>query len=309
MKDESIALIELFDQFNTEEKAREYLESIRWENGIICPHCKCSDQAKFSSIKANKETKVRSGLRWCAACKKQFTCTVGTIFEASHIPLRKWVIAWHLLCASKKGISSLQIQRMLKLGSYRTALFMMHRIRFALKNPMFNTPLNGTVEIDETYVGGKNIGQGRRNSFKNKTPVVSLVQRGGSKRSMVVDRVTVKNVREAINEHVSGEAIICTDEARIYHHVGKTHVHFPVNHRQKEYARKEGDFTAHTNTVESSFSLIKRGVYGTFHNVSKKHLPLYLAEFDFRWNHRKATDGERTLSALKTADGKRLKYN
>jgi len=130
-----LTLIQIIDQFPTDETAREHLESIRWKGGIVCPHCKCSDQSKFSTVAANAEKKVRAGLRWCASCEKQFTVTIGTIFEDSHIPLRKWLIAWYLICSSKKGISSLQLQRNLELGSYRTALFMAHRIRFALKDP------------------------------------------------------------------------------------------------------------------------------------------------------------------------------
>ncbi len=185
-----------FDQiqlhFGTDEAARAYLEQIRWPDGVVCPHCKNADQKRIWKIKANEAAKIRAGLYQCAECKKQFTVTVGTIFEDSHIPLRKWLVAWYLLCTSKKGISSLQIQRMLwgerngkPLGSYRTALFMMHRIRYALAQPEFTTYLKGVVEVDETYVGGKakNVGGG----FKgNKACVVSLVERGGQARSFVL---------------------------------------------------------------------------------------------------------------------------
>src|SRR5437762_1726787 len=188
---ENLTLDEIQSRFATDEAARAYLEEIRWPDGVVCPHCKNADQDKFYSIKANTAKSVRHGLRQCAMCKKQFTCTVGTIFEDSHIPLRKWLVAWYLLCSSKKGISSLQIQRMLGLGSYRTALFMMHRIRYALAHPDFTKQLTGVVEIDETYVGGKikGSGGGRPGAGSKKTCVVSLVQRGGSARSLVVDRV------------------------------------------------------------------------------------------------------------------------
>src|SRR5580698_2212657 len=145
MKD-NLTLVQIMEQFSTDDAAREYLENIRWKNGIVCPHCECKDQTKFSSIKANLEKKVRAGLRWCSACEKQFTVTVGTIFEDSHIPLRKWLVAWYLICASKKGISSLQLQRLLELGSYRSALFMTHRIRHALKETGFAEKLDGTIE-------------------------------------------------------------------------------------------------------------------------------------------------------------------
>src|SRR5712664_2974555 len=182
-----LTLDEIQSHFGTDEKARQYLEEIRWPDGVVCPHCKNADQKRIWKIEENPEKKIRAGLYQCAECKAQFTVTVGTIFEDSHIPLRKWLLAWYLLCSSKKGISSLQIQRMLwgerngkPLGSDRTAHFMMHRIRYALAQPEFTTYLKGVVEIDETYIGGKATGSGQtgraRNS--NKTAVVSLVQRG-----------------------------------------------------------------------------------------------------------------------------------
>src|SRR5437879_3450350 len=155
-----LTLDEIQSRFSTDEAARQYLAEIRWPNGVVCPHCENKDQKKIWEIKANTSAKIRAGLYQCAECKKQFTVTVGTIFEDSHIPLRKWLVAWYLLCASKKGISSLQIQRMLGLGSYRTALFMMHRIRYVLAHPAFTGMLKGVVEMDETYVGGRARGQG-----------------------------------------------------------------------------------------------------------------------------------------------------
>lgn len=300
---EELTLDEIQHRFASDDKARRYLEEIRWPDGVVCPHCKNADQSKFYVIKPSITAKVREGLRQCVECKKQFTVTVGTIFEDSHIPLRKWLVAWYLLCSSKKGISSLQIQRMLGLGSYRTALFMMHRIRYAISHPNFTGMLKGVVEADETYVGGKTKGPGYKNK---KTCVVSLVERGGDSRSMVMDRITGKNLKGAIMEHVQDGSIVCTDDYFGYRGMPKIFTHKAVKHSAKEYARKEGDFTVHTNTVESKFSLLKRGLVGTFHNVSRKHLPLYLAEFDHRYNHRKTTDGERTVAALKLAEGKRL---
>src|SRR2546421_12555710 len=154
---DDLTLDEIQSRFGTDEKARQYLEEIRWPNGVVCPHCKNAEQERIWAIKASSTAKIRAGLRQCAACKKQFTVTVGTIFEDSHIPLRKWLVAWYLLCSSKKGISALQIQRMLGLGSYRSAWFMMHRIRYALADQAFSGKLGsggGTVEVDETYVGG-----------------------------------------------------------------------------------------------------------------------------------------------------------
>lgn len=306
-KQDGMTLIELFDRFSNDDQAREYLEQIRWNGTIVCPHCANVDQAKFSTIKANPIKKVRAGLRYCSACKKQFTVTVGTVFEDSHIPLRKWVIAWHLLCASKKGISSLQLQRMLKLGSYRTALFMAHRIRFALKDPIFNEPLQGIVETDETFVGGKQEGVGS-GSKDNKTPVVSLVERGGNKRSFVVERVTAKNLIRVVRENVQICSDVYTDELPAYTGLTPKFEHHPVKHSAKEYVRREGERVIHTNTVESSFSLLKRGIVGAFHHVSKKHLPLYVAEFDHRWNTRHDSDGERTEAGIRKTVGKRLTY-
>jgi transposase-like protein len=301
--DLGLTLIQLIDRFATDDKAREHLESIRWHDGVVCPHCKCSDQSKFSGIAANKEKKVRAGLRWCANCEKQFTVTIGTIFEDSHIPLRKWVIAWYLICCSKKGISSLQLQRMLELGSYRTALFMTHRIRFALHEPAFNTKLDGTVEVDETYVGGKQKGVGSGSKVR-KTPVVALVQRGGKVRSHVTYRVSAYNLKKAVHDNVKLGSNVMTDDNASYVGLRGDFNHQSVNHSAGEYVR--GD--VHTNTAEGYFSLLKRGIVGAFHSVSREHLPLYLAEFNHRWDYRKSTDGERTLAGLRKIEGKRLTY-
>lgn len=305
---DNLTLDQILSRFGTDEKARLYLEEIRWPDGVVCPHCGNAKQKRIWEIQPNEAAKIRAGLYQCAECKKQFTVTVGTIFEDSHIPLRKWLVAWYLLCSSKKGISSLQIKRMLGLGSYRTALFMMHRIRYALAQPEFTTYLKGVVEIDETYVGGKATGSRKtgRSTDSNKTCVVSLVERGGQGRSFVLDRVTSENLHRKIDEHVIEGSIVVTDDYRGYRRMPPVYDHKPIKHSAKQYVRKEGDFKVHTNTVESKFSLLKRGLIGTFHAVSKKHLPLYLAEFDHRFNHRKSTDGERTVSALKMAEGKRL---
>jgi transposase-like protein len=168
-----LTLDEINQRFADDDTARQYIETILWPNGPVCPHCKNNDLTKIWKIKANPEKKIRAGLHRCASCNKEFTCTVGTIFEDSHIPLRKWLIAWYMICSSKKGISSLQLQRNLNLGSYRTALFMSHRIRHAIKDPVFSDKLSGTVEVDETYIGGKKkfVGMGYR---KDKVPVVAF---------------------------------------------------------------------------------------------------------------------------------------
>jgi transposase-like protein len=309
-----LTLIKIIDQFPTDDAAREHLEGIRWKEGIVCPHCKCSDQSKFSGIAANPKKKVRAGLRWCAACQKQFTVTVGTIFEDSHIPLRKWLIAWYLICSSKKGISSLQLQRNLELGSYRTALFMTHRIRYALKDPSFSEKLSGTIEVDECYIGGKPRLGDKRNelsgyrSDSNKIPVVSLLERGGQVRSRVMRHVTGKNLKQVIKDNVMICSEVHTDDHFGYRGLAPKFNHHVVKHSAKEYVRREKNRLVTTNGVEGFFSLLKRGVIGTFHHISEQHLPLYLAEFDHRHNCREMTDGERTVNGLQKVEGKRLTY-
>lgn len=301
---EGLTLTEILKHFDTEEKARAYLEAVRWPLGTVCPHCGNKDEAPIWKLEANPKKKIRPGLHHCGKCDKQFTVTVGTIFEDSHIPLSKWLVAWYLLCSSKKGISSLQIQRMLGLGSYRSALFMMHRIRYALKDPVFTDKLSGTVEVDETWVGGKKKGFGRRYTG-NKTPVVALVERKGRVRSTVMETVNARNIKAHLKQHVQPSARIMTDDSNPYPIATREFAsHERVNHSAGEYVR--GDVS--TNTVEGYFSLLKRGIIGTFHQVSKKHLPLYLAEFDHRYNHRKVTDGERTMEGLAKIEGKRLTY-
>jgi transposase-like protein len=245
-------------------------------------------------------------LRWCSDCKKPFTVTIGTIFEDSHIPLRKWLIAWYLLCSSKKGISSLQLQRLLELGSYRTALFMTHRIRHALKENGYADKLDGIVEADEAAIGGFCSGKGT--GFSGKTPVMAMVQRGGSVRSKVMPTVNGANLRQAIRENVKAGAQLHTDSHRGYRGLEGEYQHSTIKHMAGEYSRHEGENVITTASVEGFFSLLKRGIMGTFHHVSAQHLPLYLAEFEHRHNCRKMTDGQRTDLGLTKAAGKRLIY-
>jgi len=266
-----------------------------------------ADAKSIWKIEANKEKQIRAGLYQCGKCDKQFTSTIGTIFEDSHIPLRKWLVAFYLNSASKKGISSLQLQRILALGSYRTALFMQHRIRHALRDPIFNDKLSGTVEVDETYVGGKQQGVGRGSKVK-KTPVVALLERGGRVRSQVMRHVTGANLKQVVKDNVQICSDVNTDDHYGYRGLEPKFNHHVVKHSAKEYVRREKNRLVTTNGVEGFFSLLKRGVIGTFHHVSEQHLPLYLAEFDHRHNTRKLTDGERTVIALKKANGKRLTY-
>ncbi len=302
-----LTLDEINQRFADDDTARQYIETILWPNGPVCPHCKNNDQSKIWKIKANPEKKIRAGLHRCAPCNKEFTCTVGTIFEDSHIPLRKWLIAWYMICSSKKGISSLQLQRILDLGSYRTALFMTHRIRHALRDPVFRGKLSGTVEVDETYIGGKQkyVGRGSRTG---KVPVVSLLERSGRVRSQVVSHVTGKNLKAVVYKNVKAGSEVHTDEHPGYRVIRADYSHHTVKHAMAEYARREKDRLVTTNGVEGFFSLLKRGVVGTFHHVSEQHLHLYLAEFDHRHNFRFETDGKRTVEALKKATGKRLTY-
>lgn len=302
-----LTLDQIQQRFADDETARAYVETLLWPNGPVCPHCKNNKQDRIWKIAANPAKKIRAGLHRCAECGKEFTVTVGTIFEDSHIPLRKWLVAWYLVCSSKKGISSLQLQRILALGSYRTALFMTHRIRHAIQDPVFSEPLQGTVEVDETYVGGKKRGVGS-GSTSGKTPVVSLLERGGKVRSQVMPKVTGANLKQAIKDNVMICSEVHTDDNMKYRNMGPKFSHHVVKHSAKEYVRREGARLVTTNGVEGFFSILKRGVVGTFHHVSQKHLPLYLSEFDFRHNHRFVTDGERTVAALQKAPGKRLTY-
>jgi transposase-like protein len=303
-----LTLIQLFDRFGTDDKARKHLEGVLWKNGIVCPHCKCNDQSKFSAIAANPDKKVRAGLRWCSACEKQFTVTIGTIFEDSHIPLRKWLIAWYLLCSSKKGISSLQLQRLLELGSYRTALFMTHRIRHALTETGFAEKLDGTVEADATAVGGYMKGGKTGYSASNKMPIMAMVQRGGLVRTKVMPIVNGANLRQAIRDNVKAGAKLHTDSERAFWPLRGEYQHSMVSHVAGEFTRNEPENVISTASVESFFSLLKRGVVGTFHHISRQHLGLYLAEFEHRHNCRKMTDGQRTDLGLTKAAGKRLIY-
>lgn len=308
----------LSPHFHSAEAAVEYLERLRWASGRVCPHCGCVDGDQRSHYRINRKGSTRK-LWKCFTCRKQFTVTVGTIFEDSHIPLNKWLLAFYVLCASKKGMSALQLQRMLHV-TYKTAWFMCHRIRWAMAEPAFTDKLGGTVEVDETYVGGKVRRPNRQTHApldptqpdvrkqtgrgSDKTPVVALVERGGRVRSMTVTNVTGATLGAAIREHVSTDAHLRTDSFPSYKKVGKEYAsHEAVNHAD-EYVR--GD--AHTNTAENFFSLLKRGIYGVYHNVSREHLHRYLSEFDFRYNARYVSDAERARMALRGVEGKRLMY-
>lgn len=280
-----------------EAAARAHLEAIRWPNGPVCPHCSATKIYRLKGKNTQRE------ILKCAACRKQFTVTVGTIFEDSHIPLTKWIQAFQLVCSSKKGISTHQLHRMLRI-TYKSAWFMSHRIRYVMTHGTFAGKLGGTVEVDETYVGGKR-GQLMQGSRAHKTPVVALVEREGRVRSFVLPVVNADNLKEMIRANVDQSANLMADSFHGYKGLKKEFAsHETVNHYEKEYVRGK----VSTNTVEGFFSLLKRGLTGTFHHVSRQHLHRYLAEFDFRYNARKTSDIERSIAALRGAEGKRLQY-
>ena len=308
-------------QFQDADKAREYLESIRWPNGAICPHCGSENKDHYKL----EGKSHRPGLWKCKDCREQFTVTVGTVFERSKIGLHDWLKAVYLICSSKKGCSSHQLQRTLGV-QYKTAWFMSHRIREAMKAPggMFSTG-GGTIEADSTYVGGKetNKHRSKREGYKpggvGKEIVFALVTRDGQVRGHHVASVNAATLKPILQQQLNTkETHLMTDgegNYRILAPMFKSHE--SVNHSGGEYVR--GD--VHTNTVEGYFSILKRGIIGTFHHVSPQHLQRYVTEFDFRYNHRETkvkvdgkwvkagfNDLERTNAALKRISGKRLTY-
>ena len=291
----------------TDEQAREYLENIRWPNGPVCPHCECQNVTRLQG------DAHRPGTIQCnnGDCRKQFTVTVGGVMEHSHIPLVKWAMAWHMLCSSKKGMSALQLQRNLGLGSYRSAWFMCHRIRHAMEGQPMQQQLSGIVEADEAYFGGKpRVKGGKRGRGTKKAPVMILVERDGAAVCTPLPNVTGKTLRAELIQHVDTDSILMTDDLASYNQPGKLFAaHESVNHTAKEYSRVRHDgLVVNTNTAESFFALMKRGHYGIYHSMSKKHLHRYCSEFSFRWCHRKTTDTERTEVAIQQAEGKRLRY-
>ena len=287
--------------FHEVDKAREYLEAARWPDGPVCPHC--GNTEKVYQLKGEK---VRAGVYKCASCRKQFTVTVNTLFQGSHVALNKWLMAVSLLCSSKKGISSHQLHRMLGV-TYKTAWFMTHRIREAMKDTeqgMFGGD-GKTVEVDETFIGKAKIKHPKSRGPAHMHKVFPLVERGGRSRSMVVDNLKAKTLVPIIEAQVKADSRIMTDEACQYMHLGDSFPdHHVVKHGQGEYVRGE----VSTNTIEGFFSIFKRGMKGIYQHCGKRHLPRYLAEFDFRYSHRDADDSERAMMALKGIGGKRLLY-
>lgn len=315
--------------FHDEATAFAKLESIVWPNGPVCRHCGADKRiydlkgVRSKPSKKNPEGVERFGLKKCGACRKQFTVRVGTVFESSHIPLHKWFQAVHLLCWSKKGISSHQLHRVLEI-KYQSAWFMSHRIREAMRSGGLLPPMGsggGIVEIDETLQGfpagrpQKKLSGRDRKSWSHHNNVLTLVERGGTARSFHVSGTTIAEIMPIIDANLSREARVVTDSAQWYKRMNDENEyasHDRVDHSKGEYVRYEpGHITVHTNTVEGFYSIFKRGMKGIYQHCSEKHLHRYLAEFDFRYNNRIALgvdDVIRAERALKGIKGKRLTY-
>lgn len=280
-----------------EDAAREHIEKTRWPDGPVCPHCGVIGEATKLQPREGSKNGVRKGVWNCNGCREQFTVTVGSIFEDSHIPLHKWLLAIHLMASSKKGISAHQLMRNLDLKSYRSAWFMAHRIRWALTQEPSKGALGGIVEVDETYIGGKlrsgpqSTKPGERPKDRpawtsNKAAVVAVLQRGGPVRSHHVECVTAKNLKPIVKEMVKKDAHLMTDSSTVLAGAGMGFKHDQVSHSAQEYARREKGVLISTNSVESYFAIVKRGHFGVYHHWSKKYLGQYLREFDWRYNVR-----------------------
>jgi len=277
-----MTLVDVINLFDTDEKCREILVRLRWPNGPECPRCKMPVV----------ELETAKQLFYCKDCDYQFTVTAGTIFNDSHLPLQKWLLATLLLCEAKKGMSAHQLKRTIwgqHNGSYKTAWYLCHRIRAAMKEaerPM----LDGTVEMDETYVGGKNRGGGKGARLDNKEVVIGLRQRNGDLRFFHAEDAKSGTLAKYIRENISTDVeVLITDSFPAYKNAVGDAEHKIVNHHAGEYVRYENGACVTTNTVESAFSLLKRGIMGSWHKISAKHLPAYLAEMEFRFNRRKSS--------------------
>ena len=307
MDGKDLNLATIAKQYSDEHAAWQLIESIRWPEGPICPHCGHRDKHYYLGNRKTRSGKVSPRRVWkCANCRKQFSALVGTIFERSHVPLSKWLLAIHMMCAGKNGVSAHELSRQLGV-TIKTAWFMGHRIREAMNRSPHGSLLSGTVEADETYIGGKRRGgpTGRPGQQSHKTTVFTLVERGGEARSRVMTRITGDDLGKVLVESVDAETTLMTDEYPAYRRPGQMFVnHETVQHKKGEYAR--GKVT--TNTVEGFFSQLKRSIDGTHHHVTREHLQRYLSEFDYRYSTRKISDGQRTVQTIRQAEGKRLTY-
>jgi transposase-like protein len=298
-------------QFHDEAAAFAFVEAELWPTGPICPHCGGYD--RISAMTPNKEKRIRIGLKFCGQCRKQFTVRMGTVFEESKLPMTKWLQAIHLMCSSKKGVSAHQLHRTLE-TTYKTAWFLSHRIREAMRSGSL-APFGeggGIVEADETFIGIEPGEPKAKAGGNHKMKVLSLVDRTtGEKRSYVLDFINSRIIGEIVAANLSREAILMTDEAAHYVKIGEGFAgHGHTHHAAGEYVSRFNPLV-HTNTVEGSFSIFKRGMRGIYQHCSKKHLHRYLAEFDFRYSNRIAVgvdDSERATTALRGVVGKRLTY-
>ncbi|MER9432315.1 IS1595 family transposase [Mesorhizobium sp. M0408] len=310
--------------FHDEAAAFEHVEAMLWPQGPVCHHCGSMDKHyKLAGVRSKPSKKnphgvERHGLYKCAACRAQFTVRMGTIFEESHLPLHKWLQAIHLMCSSKKGISSHQLHRVLEC-TYKTAWFLSHRIREAMRSDDF-TPMGGNgkfVEVDETYIGRLAGVPKQRTGAAHKNTVLTLVERGGIARSFHIDSTSIAKVVPIVRANIAKETALMTDEAHVYKRVGGEFAsHSRVEHGVNEYGRIKTNgagerININTNTVEGFYSIFKRGMKGVYQHCAEHHLHRYLAEFDFRYSNRSAMgieDNVRSLIALKGAKGKRLTY-
>ena len=294
------SLIDLLDTFKTEQDCIEYIKKIRWRNGIHCPHCEHNKIYEFKNRKTFK----------CALCKRKFSVRVGTIFEESKLPLRKWFISIYLLINHSKGISSVQLSKDLGV-TQKTAWFILHRLRYATETESFNLPLTGEVEVDETYIGGKEknkhknkqIGGTQGRSTKNKTPVAAALERNGKLKIEKIPDVKKSTLKKFVRKNVDTSSSLYTDDFKSYKNLKSIYNHQTVKHSRGEYVRNR----IHTNTVEGFWSLLKRGIVGIYHYVSEKHLDQYLKAFQFRYNYRDMSNKER-FDFLLQGTGCRLMY-
>lgn len=293
------SLVEMLQSFPDEKSCIQYLTTIRWRNGEYCPYCGCETVYHFKNGTIHK----------CADCRQKFSIKVGTIFEDSKVSLKKWFIAIYLITSHKKGISSIQLAKDLKV-TQKTAWFMLHRLREAAKTKSYNAPLKNEVEVDETYIGGKEKNKhfSKRNSIRgrstaSKSAAVALIERGGTVRTFTVDNITSRNLNRLIADNVALGSLVYTDEFNAYKGIHPFYVHKTVDHSKGEYVTGN----AHTNTAECFFSQFKRGLVGIYHVMSKKHLGRYLQEFAFRYNMRAKPNGAGFRELLFNCEG-RLTY-